>query len=175
MEVEEYTLQQFGQQMTHVLSDRRPTTSQDKIRQFVRRCVRRQVEAAVYLPLRRTVFRIVYSFVAVKVSLVRSESKHGPIKPYKGMESLLMVPVCDALGSETAASDADAQASPSVRVPRCRRCGVGQQIACCCACLQVTSPFPRLLVTNLTVTTVLVWCAGIWWELFCLRIKAMLS
>jgi hypothetical protein len=67
VEVEEYTLQQFGQQMTHVLSDRRPGTSQEKIRQFVRRCVRRQVEAAVYLPLRRTVFRIVYSFVAVKV------------------------------------------------------------------------------------------------------------
>lgn len=67
VEVEEYTLQQFGQQMTHVLSDRRPSAGQDKIRQFVRRCVRRQVEAAVFLPLRRTVFRIVYSFVAVKV------------------------------------------------------------------------------------------------------------
>lgn len=67
LEVEEYTLQQFGQQMTQVLSDRRPDSNAEKIRVFVRRCVRRQVESAVYLPLRRAVFRIVYSFTAVKV------------------------------------------------------------------------------------------------------------
>jgi len=74
-EVEEYTLQQFGQQMTHVLSDRRPGSSQDKIRVFVRRCVRRQVEAAVYLPLRRTVFRIVYSYIAAKAQKLQHAMK----------------------------------------------------------------------------------------------------
>jgi hypothetical protein len=32
----------------------------------VRKCIRRQVEAALYLPLRRTVFRIVFSFLTAK-------------------------------------------------------------------------------------------------------------
>lgn len=67
LEVEEDTLQQFGQQMNQVLSDRRPEFNPEAIRVFVRRCVRRQVESAVFLPLRRTVFRIVYSFIAIKV------------------------------------------------------------------------------------------------------------
>jgi hypothetical protein len=67
LEVEEDTIQQFGQQMTQVLSDRRPDSNSEIIRVFVRRCVRRQVESAIYLPLRRAVFRIVYSFTAVKV------------------------------------------------------------------------------------------------------------
>jgi hypothetical protein len=72
LQVEEHILQQFGQQMTQVLGDRRPDLDAEKIRVFVRRCVRRQVESAIYLPLRRAVFRIVYSFTAVKVSLITS-------------------------------------------------------------------------------------------------------
>jgi hypothetical protein len=70
LQVEEHILQQFGQQMTQVLGDRRPDLDAEKIRVFVRRCVRRQVESAIYLPLRRAVFRIVYSFTAVRVSLL---------------------------------------------------------------------------------------------------------
>ena len=55
------------QEMLRKLAERRPNYTAEQSRVFVRRCVRRQVEAAIYLPLRRTVFRIVYSFVAVQV------------------------------------------------------------------------------------------------------------
>ena len=63
-EVEQFVLQQHQQQMIQELSDRKPGLTQDQLQTFVRRCVRRQVEAAIFLPLRRHVFRIVYSFVA---------------------------------------------------------------------------------------------------------------
>lgn len=65
-EVEAFVIQQHNQQMAHALRDRRPDVSDEDIRVFVRKCVRRQVEAAVYMPLRRTIFRIVYSFVATR-------------------------------------------------------------------------------------------------------------
>jgi hypothetical protein len=63
-EVEQFTLQQHNQQMHAELRARRPQMSPDQITTFVRRCVRRQVEAALFLPLRRTLVRIVFSFVA---------------------------------------------------------------------------------------------------------------
>lgn len=63
-EVEQFVLQQHQQQMTQELSDRKPGLNADQLHTFVRRCVRRQVEAAIFLPLRRTVFRIVYSNIA---------------------------------------------------------------------------------------------------------------
>ena len=62
-EVEQFVLQQHQQQMTQELADRKPGLNADQLHTFVRRCVRRQVEAAIFLPLRRTVFRIVYSFI----------------------------------------------------------------------------------------------------------------
>ena len=65
-EVEQFTLQNHGQLMTQVLRDRRADLEETQVKAFVRRCVRRQVEAAVYLPLRRTLLRIVYSFIAKK-------------------------------------------------------------------------------------------------------------
>eukprot|EP01038_Epipyxis_sp_PR26KG_P007258 gene7258-9895_t len=65
-EVEQFVLQQHQQQMVHSLKHRNPDLAQDALMSFVRKCVRRQVEAAVYLPLRRTVFRIVYSFLSEK-------------------------------------------------------------------------------------------------------------
>ena len=63
-EVEQFVLQQHQQQMIQELGDRKPGLNADQLQTFVRRCVRRQVEAAIFLPLRRSIFRIVYSFVA---------------------------------------------------------------------------------------------------------------
>jgi hypothetical protein len=63
-EVEVFVLQQHQQQMIQPLLDRKPDLSPEQLHTFVRRCVRRQVEAALFLPLRRNVFRIVYSFIA---------------------------------------------------------------------------------------------------------------
>eukprot|EP01034_Spumella_vulgaris_P023345 gene23345-29558_t len=65
-EVEQFVQQQHQQQMVQTLRDRRPDLDPEQLRSFVRKCIRRQVEAALYLPLRRNVFRIVYSFVAQK-------------------------------------------------------------------------------------------------------------
>ena len=62
-EVEAFVLKEHSLQMTSMLQRRRPTLSADKIRTFVRRCVRRQVEAALYLPLRRKVLRIIQPFL----------------------------------------------------------------------------------------------------------------
>ena len=64
MEVEQFTLQQHQQQMHSELRERRPEMSTDQITTFVRRCVRRQVEAALFLPLRRNILRLVFPFIA---------------------------------------------------------------------------------------------------------------
>lgn len=76
-EVEQFTLQNHGQTLTQVIRDRRSDLTEDQIKSFVRRCVRRQVESAVFLPLRRTLLRIVYSFISVRAE-----------KLNKAMESL---------------------------------------------------------------------------------------
>lgn len=65
-EVEQFVQQQHMSQMIQTLRARRADLSEDQLRSFVRKCIRRQVEAALYLPLRRTVFRIVFSFLAGK-------------------------------------------------------------------------------------------------------------
>jgi hypothetical protein len=67
-EVETFVIQQHSQQMALTLRERREDVSSEDIRVFVRKCVRRQVEAALYMPLRRTIFRIVYSFIAIRSS-----------------------------------------------------------------------------------------------------------
>jgi hypothetical protein len=82
-EVEQYAIQQYGQQMNQILKDRRPQMSEDKVRSFVMKCVRRQVEGAIYLPLRRAIFRIVYSFIADKAERLQKSMKilkRAPIK-----------------------------------------------------------------------------------------------
>eukprot|EP01035_Chromulina_nebulosa_P019594 gene19594-25498_t len=70
-EVEQFVIQQHYQHMSHALQDRRPDLSSEDVRVFIRKCVRRQVEAAIYLPLRRTIFRIVYSFLATKAQKIQ--------------------------------------------------------------------------------------------------------
>ena len=74
-EVEQYTIQQYGQQMNQILRDRRPLMPNDKVKSFVSKCVRRQVEGAIYLPLRRAIFRIVYSFIADKAERLQKAMK----------------------------------------------------------------------------------------------------
>ncbi len=70
-EVEAFVLEHHLPQMLQTISGRRPGYSSEQCRVFVRRCVRRQVEAAIFLPLRRNVFRIVYSFVAVQAQCMQ--------------------------------------------------------------------------------------------------------
>ncbi len=65
-EVEQFVQQQHQQQMMQALASRRPNFSTEQLYSFVNKCIRRQVEAALYLPLRRTIIRIVYSYLAVK-------------------------------------------------------------------------------------------------------------
>lgn len=81
--------------MTQVLSDRRPDSNPEMIRVFVRRCVRRQVESAVYLPLRRAVFRIVYSFIAIKAQKLQQA-----IRVLKNAPTSLFFQGLDVEGSE---------------------------------------------------------------------------
>ena len=57
-EVEQFTLTQHQERMRDELKARRPEMSGEAVNIFVRRCVRRQVEAALFLPLRREIFRI---------------------------------------------------------------------------------------------------------------------
>ena len=84
-EVQQYTLQQYGQQMNQILRDRRPHMAEEKVQSFVTKCVRRQVEGAIYLPLRRAIFRIVYSFIADKAERLQKSIKilkRAPIKTF---------------------------------------------------------------------------------------------
>lgn len=70
-EVENFVIQQHNQQMTQELRERRPDLGAEDARVFIRKCVRRQVEAALYLPLRRSIFRIVYSYLATKAQKIQ--------------------------------------------------------------------------------------------------------
>lgn len=63
-EVESFVLEHHLHHMSVSLHDCNPNMDDEARRIFVRKCVRRQVEASVYLPLRRSIFRIVYSYLA---------------------------------------------------------------------------------------------------------------
>ncbi len=65
-EVVQFVQQQHQQQMISALAPRQPEFSMEQLQSFVNKCIRRQVEAALYLPLRRTIIRIVYSYLAKK-------------------------------------------------------------------------------------------------------------
>jgi hypothetical protein len=65
-EVEQFVQQQHEQQLASALKHRRPEWTDEQRMKLVRLCIRRQVESALYLPMRRNVFRIVQSFVADK-------------------------------------------------------------------------------------------------------------
>ena len=70
-EVEAFVLRDHSAQMTSLLQKRRPNLNSDKIRTFVRRCVRRQVEAALYLPLRRKILRIIQPFLTRRTFVIQ--------------------------------------------------------------------------------------------------------
>lgn len=71
-EVEQFVLQQCGQQLLQALKDRKADLDEEQAATFARRCVRRQVEAALFLPLRRNAFRITYSFIAEQTHQMQS-------------------------------------------------------------------------------------------------------
>jgi hypothetical protein len=62
-EVETFMLNNYQQQMEQSLADRNQKMSKDQVTTFVRRCVRRQVEAAIYLPLRRQILKLIFPFI----------------------------------------------------------------------------------------------------------------
>lgn len=70
-EVEAFVLKEHSAQMMATLQKRRPNLCSDKVRTFVRRCVRRQVEAALYLPLRRKVLRIIQPFLTRRTFVIQ--------------------------------------------------------------------------------------------------------
>ena len=98
-EVEQFTLQQHQNQMVLELKERRPEMNPDQLATFVRRCVRRQVEAALFLPLRRTIIRIVFSFIAPTVQenqealkkLMTSDTDHFMVDSFAS--SALSLPI----------------------------------------------------------------------------------
>lgn len=65
-EVEQFVQQQHQMQTTKLLQMRRPDFNADQQLSFVRKCIRRQVEAALFLPLRRTLFRILQTALGEK-------------------------------------------------------------------------------------------------------------
>jgi hypothetical protein len=80
-EVEAFVLQSHQKQLESSLIDRNPSMESDQARNFVRRCVRRQVEAAIYLPLRRSVFKIIYPFISEKAQQMQQSLyilQHAP-------------------------------------------------------------------------------------------------
>jgi len=83
-EVEQFVLQHHHQQMHAELKERRPEMSVDQISTFVRRCVRRQVEAALFLPLRRSVVKQVFSFMSPNAQEMQLSLKslHGASTDY---------------------------------------------------------------------------------------------
>lgn len=65
-EVEQFVQEQHEQQLEFVLKSRRPDWTEEQRLKLVRLCIRRQVESALYLPMRRNVFGIVQNFVSDK-------------------------------------------------------------------------------------------------------------
>lgn len=65
-EVEQFVQQQHEQQLLHMITGRRPEWSSDQRMKLVRQCIRRQVEAALFLPLRRSIFRLVQQNLAAR-------------------------------------------------------------------------------------------------------------
>lgn len=71
-EVEQFVQQQHEQQMNQALMNRRPDWSADQRNRLIRQCIRRQVESALFLPLRRSVFRILQIHLQTKIRKLHS-------------------------------------------------------------------------------------------------------
>lgn len=66
-EVEQFVQQQHEQQLVATIRSRRPEWTEEQQLKLVRQCIRRQVEAALYLPLRRPLVRILLGALDSKV------------------------------------------------------------------------------------------------------------
>lgn len=81
-EVEQFVQQQHEAQLLLTLQSRRPEWTEDQQLKLVRQCIRRQVEAALYLPLRRSMVRLLLSSLETKVkSMQRAVAVMMPAKP----------------------------------------------------------------------------------------------
>lgn len=81
-EVEQFVQQQHEQQLVATIRSRRPEWTEEQQLKLVRQCIRRQVEAALYLPLRRPLVRILLGALDSKVKqLQRSVSVLLMAKP----------------------------------------------------------------------------------------------
>jgi hypothetical protein len=81
-EVEQFVQQQHEQQLVQTLRSRRPEWTEDQQQKLVRQCIRRQVEAALYLPLRRSLVRLLLAALESKSQqLQRSISLLQRAKP----------------------------------------------------------------------------------------------
>jgi hypothetical protein len=81
-EVEQFVQQQHEQQLVATIRSRRPEWMEEQQLKLVRQCIRRQVEAALYLPLRRPLVRILLGALDSKVKqLQRSVSVLLMAKP----------------------------------------------------------------------------------------------
>jgi len=57
-EVCDFITERYGDELFRSMKGRRPSSSRDKISQFVVKCIRRQVECCIFLPLRRSILHV---------------------------------------------------------------------------------------------------------------------
>jgi hypothetical protein len=57
-EVCDFIKERYGDELYRSMKGRRPSSSSDKISQFVVKCIRRQVECCIFLPLRRSILHV---------------------------------------------------------------------------------------------------------------------
>lgn len=74
-EVQELVTNEYGYALSTRFQEEYPDIDLEVIEGLISKCIRRQVEIAIYLPLRRRVIRIVYSFVAVQAEAMQ---RHYP-------------------------------------------------------------------------------------------------
>ena len=80
-EVEQFVQERHQSEMVEVLKRRNKDLTEEQLYSFTRKCIRRQVEASLFLPLRRNLFRIVYSYLALKsqnMHQAMSKLRHAP-------------------------------------------------------------------------------------------------
>lgn len=65
-EVEQFVLSHHEQQLVASVQSRRPEWLLEQCSNLVKQCIRRQVESALYLPLRREIFRLISPFLQEK-------------------------------------------------------------------------------------------------------------
>lgn len=71
-EVEQFVQQQHEQQLLQTLKQRRPDGNLELHQKLVKQSIRRQVESALYLPLRRSVFRLLSNLLEKRIKKLQN-------------------------------------------------------------------------------------------------------